>query len=168
MRALLNGLYLASGVFAALFLALIGVSILVQIGGRALGFVVDATEFSGFCLAASTFLGLANALRHGTHVRVGLLVQALGERARRIVELVVCLIAAGVVGWLCWCAALYTRQTYDFCDISPGLIAAPLWIPQTGMTLGLAIMAVALLDDAWQHLRGATASYIANDQGALE
>lgn len=168
MRTLLNALYLSSGVIAAAFLALIGVSILFQIGGRAMGLVVDATEFSGFCLAASTFLGLANSLRNGTHVRVGLLVQSLGEHVRRGVEFVACLISAIVVGWLCWCGALYTLQTYDFGDISPGLIAAPLWIPQTGMTIGLAIMTIALLDDACQHLRGATASYIANDQGALE
>ncbi|MFC0269596.1 TRAP transporter small permease [Kushneria aurantia] len=168
MRKSLDSLYLASGVLAAIFLALIAVSILFQIVGRSLGLVVDATEFSGFCLSASTFLGLAYSLRHGAHVRVGLLVDALSGSWRRLLESFVCAVSAGVVGWLCWCAALYTQQSYEYGDLSPGLIAAPLWIPQLGITLGLAIMTVALLDELYRLIRYGRANYIDNDSGSLE
>lgn len=168
MRRTLNALYLGSGILAAVFLALIAISILTQIVGRALGLVVDATEFSGFCLAASTFLGLAYALREGTHVRVGLVIEWLPAGWRRTLECLVCLFSAGSVGWLAWCAAAYTHQSYEFGDLSPGLLAAPLWIPQAGMALGLTIMTLALLDEGIRLLRHGRASYLDNAKGSLE
>lgn len=168
MRKVLDALYLTGGVLAALFLALIALSILAQIMVRFFGGVFDATEFSGFCLAASTFLGLAYALRGGAHVRVGLLVEALPAAWRRAFECLVCIVSAVTLGWLTWCAAGYTVQSYAFGDLSPGLIAAPLWIPQVGMTLGLALMTVALVDELWRLARHGHASYIDNDGGSLE
>ncbi|GHB11206.1 TRAP transporter small permease [Salinicola rhizosphaerae] len=168
MRRTLDALYLTSGVLAALFLMLIAVSILAQIAGRAMGGVIDATEFSGFCMAASTFLGLAYALRGGAHVRVGLLIEALPAHWRRRLESFVCAFSAGILGWLAWCAGTYTLQSYEFGDLSPGLIAAPLWIPQVGMTLGLIVMTIALVDEFWRLARHGHATYIDNDAGSLE
>ena len=74
LRRFLDGLYLGSGVLAAAFMALIGLSILAQVAGRMLGLTVDMTEVSGFFMAASTFLGLAYTFRHGGHIRISLLV----------------------------------------------------------------------------------------------
>lgn len=168
MRKRLDAIYLGSGVLAAVFLAMIAISILAQIVGRALGGVIDATEFSGFCLAASIFLGLAYSLRGGAHVRVGLLIEALPDAWRHALECFVCAISAITLGWLTFCAAIYTQQSYAFGDLSPGLIAAPLWIPQVGMTLGLGLMTVALVDELWRLARHGHATYLDNDTGSLE
>jgi len=70
MRTFLDRLYLISGYLAALFLLAIGATIVLQIIGRFFGVAIDSTELSGFCLAASSFLGLAYALKGGPHVPV--------------------------------------------------------------------------------------------------
>jgi uncharacterized membrane protein (DUF441 family) len=43
--------------------------------------------------------------------------------------------------------------------VSQGLTPIALWIPQTGMALGLVVMTIALLDDLVAILRGADTSY---------
>jgi TRAP-type C4-dicarboxylate transport system permease small subunit len=62
MRRFLDSVYAVSGGLSAFFLMMIGVSILGQIIGRRFNVAFDATEISGFCMAASTFLGLAYTL----------------------------------------------------------------------------------------------------------
>ena len=59
LRSILDRVYLYSGHVAAFFLLAIGACILAQIIWRTLGRTLDATEASGFCMAASTFFGLA-------------------------------------------------------------------------------------------------------------
>jgi hypothetical protein len=53
-----------------------------------------------------------------------------------------------------------TLTSYRIHDVSQGLVAVPLWIPQSGMALGLTIMAIALLDDLIAVLRHGTPSYL--------
>lgn len=147
MRIFLDGLYRLSGGLAASFLAAIGLSIVAQVVGRQLGYNVDATGFAGFCLAASTFLGLGYSMRHGAHVRVTLVIDSLPPKLKRILEGWVCLCSLIILSWLTWKAVIFTWQGYVFGEVSPGLIAIPLWIPQSGMVIGLAVMTVAVLDD---------------------
>ncbi|APX92961.1 hypothetical protein BWR19_08470 [Halomonas sp. 1513] len=162
MRAILNAIYRITGGLAAFFLAAIGASVIVQVVGRQLGYTVDATEFAGFCLAASTFLALAYSFRHGSHVRVTLLVDSLPPGAKRIIEIWVCICALAVLSWLSWNAIQYTWQAYKFGDVSPGLLSISLWIPQTGMVAGLVVMGVAVLDDLVNLLRNGKAEYFSN------
>lgn len=166
-RRLLEGLYFSSGVLAALFLALLAISIIAQIIGRLAGVAVDATEFSGFCMAASSFLGLGYTLRLGGHVRVGMLVETLSEPYRTRLEALVCAFSALLVGWLAWCALKLVLESWVFGDLSPGLLAMPFWIPQSAMALGLGILAVALCDELVSLLRGRSARYIDRGDGAL-
>ncbi len=44
-------------------------------------------------------------------------------------------------------------------DVSQGLVPVPLWIPQSGMALGVAILLIALLDDLVLVLSRKTPSY---------
>ena len=162
MRAILNAMYHITGGLAAFFLAAIGASVIVQVVGRQLGYTVDATEFAGFCLAASTFLALAYSFRHGSHVRVTLVVDSLPPGAKRIIEIWVCICALAVLSWLSWNAIHYTWQAYKFGDVSPGLLSISLWIPQTGMVAGLVVMGVAVLDDLVNLLRNGKAEYFSN------
>ncbi len=167
MRKFLDGLYLASGVLAATFMALIGLSILAQIAGRALNFTIDMTELSGFFMAASTFLGLAYTFRHGGHIRIGLLVTRMAGARRKALELWCCGFGALLAGYLALQAVLFVLDSYEFNDISPGLMAVPFWIPQSGMAAGLVILAIALLDSGWAILHDHVAGYEINDDAAL-
>lgn len=168
MRKALNGLYVLSGGLAAVFLLGIGVVIVLQILGRIFDFVVDSTEIAGFFLAASSFLGLAYTLRHGNHIRVNMLLAVSGPRKRWMLELWCCGCAALCVGYLAWHVVLFTMESYEFGDVSPGLAAIPFWIPQAGMALGLVIMTVALLDELVSIARGRDPVYSEPVDTALE
>lgn len=167
MRDLLNAIYRLSGGLAASFLAAIGVSVVIQVVARQMGYPLDATEFAGFCLAASTFLALGYSLRHGAHVRVSLVLEFLPAWLKRGVEAWVCLCSLVVLSWLTWQAAIFTWQGYLFNEVSPGLMAIPLWIPQSGMVLGLGIIALAALDDLIAILTGGQVSYASESSETL-
>jgi TRAP-type C4-dicarboxylate transport system permease small subunit len=143
----LSRLYDAAGYLAAAFLAGIGVSIIVQIVCRWFGVTFESTELAGFCLAAATFLGLAHTFRHGGHVRISLTLDRLPARAKRWLEVFNCLIAAAGICFLAWHVAVLAYQSFQFHDVSPGLLAIPFWIPQAGMSLGVLLLALALLDE---------------------
>ena len=166
IRTLLEGLYRLSGYLAGFFLLAIALTIVAQIVGRFVGVTVDSTELAGFCLAASTFLGLAFALRAGSHIRINLLIRHLGGRARTAVELWCTGVGAVASGYFAWQTIDMVRLSYRFGDISPGLIAAPFWIPQSGMALGLVVLTVAFVDEFVTVVRGGTPAYEEQDEAA--
>lgn len=154
MRPALDALYRVSGLLSAFFLMMIGITILCQIAGRFLNFAFDATEISGFCMAASTFLGLAYTLNSGAHIRVNLLVGKLGPRNRRRIEIWCCAIGGAAFAFFSLKAWQMAYESFLFGDTSPGLMAVPFWIPQIGMALGGTIMAVGLVDELVQVVGG--------------
>ncbi|GKW48732.1 TRAP transporter small permease [Halomonas sp. NCCP-2165] len=159
MRHTLDRLYSAAGFLAALFLVGIGVTIVIQLGCRMLGVTFEATELAGFCLAAATFLGLAHTFRAGGHVRITLTLDRLPRRARRVVEIVNCTLAIVAIAFLAWHVLTLTVQSHRFHDVSPGLLAIPFWIPQAGVTLGITLFAVALLEELIGMLLGRAPCY---------
>jgi len=167
MRQLLDGVYRFSGYAAAFFLLALLCAILAQVIGRKLGITVDTTELSGFFMAASTFLGLAYTLRDGSHIRIGLLLTRLTAVQRKVLELWCCIVSAALVGCLAVSAIRFAWQSWEFQDISPGLLAIAFWIPQSGMATGLAILTLALLDAAWQVAHGRDAGYERNEDAVL-
>jgi len=64
MRGALDLLYKGSGFLAGFFLVAVAVLSAAQIAARELGFAAYSyDDFAGFCLAASSFLGLAYTFR---------------------------------------------------------------------------------------------------------
>ncbi|MBE0612367.1 MAG: TRAP transporter small permease [Burkholderiales bacterium] len=166
MRKFLEMLYTASGVIAGVFLILIAVLSLAQIGGRVLGFdAYSFDDFAGFCMAASSFLGLAHTYRRNEHIRVSMLVDRLTGGKRRVLEVLCLSVSSFLVGYFAWYAGDMVLTSYQINDVSQGLVAVPLWIPQSGMALGLLIMAIAMLDDLVIVLARGTPSYIVAEQG---
>ena len=154
MRPALDALYRVSGLLSAFFLMMIGITILAQIAGRFLNFTFDATELSGFCMAASTFLGLAYTLNAGAHIRVNLLVGKFAPQNRRRIEIWCCAIGGAAFVFFSFKAWEMAWESFLFGDTSPGLMAVPFWIPQIGMALGATIMAIGLIDELAQTLGG--------------
>jgi TRAP-type C4-dicarboxylate transport system permease small subunit len=160
VRAALDTLYRGSGLLAGFFLVAIAVLSLMQIGGRLLGLAAHSyDEFAGYCMAASSFLGLAYTLRASEHIRMTLVLHHLRPRGRRLLE-IVCLAAALVLaGFFAGYAADMTWFSYSTGDVSQGLVPVPLWIPQSAMAAGLAVLVVALADDLAAALLGRAPSY---------
>jgi TRAP-type C4-dicarboxylate transport system permease small subunit len=168
IRGILDKFYEACGYLAAAFMVGIGLAILAQIIGRMRGVTLDATEAAGLCLAAATFFGLAHTFRRGGHVRINLIVDRLPKRWRRGVEIVNCLLGTVVVSFLAWHIGALALQSYQFNDVSPGLLAMPFWIPQTGVALGVTALAIAFIDELLWLIGGGEPRYEAPDEVELD
>lgn len=161
MRRFLDSLYLCAGIAGALTILVIFLLVSLQVTGRladallgmvgwrAMGFVVPSvTEICGFLLAAGTFLALPYTLVRGGHIRIGMVVDRLPTRARRLVEALVGLGAAVLAAYAAIAMGRLTYKSYAFNDVSYGVVPIPLALPQAAMTLGLVVLAVAVLDVA--------------------
>jgi TRAP-type C4-dicarboxylate transport system permease small subunit len=168
VRDFLDKLYHYCGYISAIFLVGIAVSIVAQIICRMRGITFDATEAAGLCLAASTFFGLAHTFRRGAHVRINLLIDRLPARARHAAEILNCLLGSVVVSFLGWNVSALALQSYQFNDISPGLLAIPFWIPQTGVAIGTIVLAIAFIDELIWLLGGGKPRYEAPDEIGLD
>lgn len=168
VRSRLDPLYDACGYVAATFLAGIALCIMAQIGQRLRGRAFDATEAAGFCLAASTFFGLAHTFRHGNHVRIDLITKRLPARLRHAAEIANCAIGAGVVAFLAVQLILFAKQSWEFHDVSPGLLAMPMWLPQAGAAAGVSVLAIALIDELIWLIGGGAPRSLPSDEIAID
>jgi len=164
MRRLLDTLYLTGGVLAGACLILMATLILAQVVTRWFGVIIPSTEdFSGFLLAAASFLALAYTLRSGGHIRVNMLITHFHGRVRVVIEAVILILALILVGYIAWSTSFLAYESYLFEEVSQGYIAVPLWIPQVPMGVGLVILTIALLDELVLLLRGERPHYLQND-----
>lgn len=166
MRQLLDGLYDCSGWLAAILLVAICGIVLAQVGlnlidqlthwlmGRSVGLVIPSyAEFAGFFLAAASFLALASTWRTGGHIRVTLAIERLRDPWRRYAELW-CIVAATVItGFFTYHTIALVSESWSYRDVSPGLVPVPLWLPQSAMAFGLAVLTIALIDELACHLQ---------------
>lgn len=161
MRRFLDRLYLWSGGLAASFVVLICVCMLGQSVLRELGVRTGAVNdvVAWFC-AAAAFLAMAHAFKHGDFVRVTLLLDHLGPRTRHVFEVVSLAIGSVAVGYLAWSACLFTYESWEYNDMAQGLLAIPLWIPQTSFALGAILLWVAVVDELIIVLRGGVPTFV--------
>ncbi len=146
VRRILDKLYFGSGIVAALFLIAILTIVVLQMLARWTGNVFPgATDYAGYCMAAASFFAFAHALNRGAHIRVSLLLQAVG-RHRRWLE-IWCFGIGTALGWYvayyAWKGAYWSWKLHD---VSQGQDATPIWIPQVSMVVGSIFFAIALTD----------------------
>lgn len=158
MRSLLDGLFEAAGYLAGLFMIGTLLTVLSSIFGRALPALElpGADAYAGYCMAASAFLAMASTLRRGEHIRVTLILDRVSPAARRVLDIFCHAFALVVSGALAWYSIGLVTQSYGFNDISTGLDATPLWIPQLGMAVGASVLALAFAVDFADLLSGRT------------
>jgi TRAP-type C4-dicarboxylate transport system permease small subunit len=181
MRKALDRLYIASGWTGALFIALICVLVFVQVllnlvdrlssllTGSAIGLSIPSySDFTGFFLAAASFFALAYTLREGGHIRVSLVIQNLAPGVRHFVEIWCVAAALAASGYFAWYMALLVGESFTYNDLSPGIVAVPIWLPQSAVLAGLAVLSIALLDDLVALLGGRKPSYDGKGENLLE
>ena len=158
MRLFLDRLFAAAGYIAGLFMIGTLLAILSSIFGRIIPAleIHGADAYAGYCMAASAFLAMAPTLRRGEHIRVTLLLNRLAPAARKVLDIVCHVIALAVSCALAWYSIHLVQQSLAFNDISTGLDATPLWIPQLGMAAGTVLFALAFAVDLLDLLAGRT------------
>lgn len=155
MRRFLDALYDGAAWLAALFMVALLIAVLLSITGREFNFHVKGTDaYAGYFMAAAGFLALAHTLKRGEHIRVTLLLQSLGPRARHALEVWSLGFASVLAALVAYYSLRLVWQSRQFNDISTGIDATPLWIPQLAMALGTLILTIAFIDELVLELRG--------------
>jgi len=180
MRYLLDTLYKSSCWLAAASIGAICLLVVSQVLlniadrlstlvlGSAIGLTIPSySDFTGFLLAAASFLSLAYALREGSHIRVVLVIGHLPQKLQKIVEVWCVAFAFSIAGYFSWFTAKLTLESYSYHDLSSGMVAVPIWIPQSFMLLGLVILSIALLDELVTVLCGRDPSYMEKGEKLL-
>ena len=99
IRRMLDGLYLASGIAAAFCLIAILFLIVMQMLARWTGEMFPgAPHYAGYAMAAASFLAFANALNHGAHIRVSIVLNAVSPFWNRIIN-TACFVVGTAVAW---------------------------------------------------------------------
>ena len=148
MRRFLDRLYYASGAFAALCIAAIFVVMLAQSFGREAGILIrGADDIVAWLCAASAFFALGHTFRHGELVRVGLWLDMLGARGRRMAELFSLGFTTIFVAYMLWAVSRFVYDSWQFKEVAQGLIRIPIWIPQLSFLLGVVIFFIAVVDE---------------------
>ena len=102
---------------------------LVQVVIRNLPFIPAlkwAEEFCRFAWIWSVFLSLPYTVKMGSMLRVTLLLDLAGAKARRVIDLAADLITAGTMAFLCAYSVPVIRKIYLSAELSPAM-AWPMW-----------------------------------------
>lgn len=142
----LDKIYTWTGYMAAFCMVMIFLVTMFQVIGRYVGYNPPGlTNYVGYLTGASTFLALAHTLNRGGHVRVSLFLAMMG-RYRQYAKWIGMAFSAVIGFWFSYYCWLTVFDSYRFGDLSDGLDATPLWIPQVSMAVGASLLAVAVTD----------------------
>jgi TRAP-type C4-dicarboxylate transport system permease small subunit len=176
MRRCLDALFNAALWLSALCLAAIALMVGAQLAGRLIdgalklfglpvaGIVIlSLAEIAGYLLAAASFLALAGTLKSGAHIRVTMLLAALPEWLRHKVELWAFGASAIFAGYITWQLALFAFVSWQFHEVSHGVIRVPLAWPQAAMAAGALVFTIALIDEFFIVLKRGHPSFRATE-----
>lgn len=161
IRQGLDALYRAAAALAALSLLGIFLVMIGQVALRAVGLPFPgADDISAYLCVATAFFALALTFRRGEMIRVGLVLDRLPTRARRIAEIVALALAAVGTAYALWWTADDVIFSYEIDDLAQGTLPVPLWIPKLAMPLGAALLLIAILDELATVVRGRLPNYV--------
>lgn len=150
IRRGLDAAYQWAAYLAGACMVMILLLTLTQIVTRYLGFSVrGVSDYGGYFMAAASFLAFAHTLNRGAHVRIEMVLSVLG-RFRWFAETVSLGAASLIAVWFAYYSCDMVYWTYQFGDMSTGLDATPLWIPQLSMAVGAVLFAIAIADQFLQ------------------
>jgi TRAP-type C4-dicarboxylate transport system permease small subunit len=165
----LDRLFTWSGYLAGVFLFAIAVLVTAQIIARLMGKQIpSADEFAGYSLAASSFWGLAYSFRSGSHIRVTLLSARLSSQWQRVLLLAVLLFSVTMVGIWAYNSIGLVWESYEFKEMSTGILKYPIWIPQLSMGIGVSLFCLAILEDLVNVLRGKEPNFEKNKEQMVD
>jgi TRAP-type C4-dicarboxylate transport system permease small subunit len=110
--------------------------------------------YAGYSIAAALFLALPSTLQGGEHIRVTLVLHRLGPQGRSTLEWVSLLAGLALSSYVAYYACRLSWVSWTTHDISQGLDATPLWIPQSLMALGCLGFVLAFVDATLSRVRG--------------
>lgn len=102
-------------------------------------------ELSGYLVVGIVMFGAAETLRRGEHISVDLITTRLGPTGSRLAavwgQVAVILLVAAILA----SAVTAVRFSYDFGIYSDGYLAVAMWIPQSALLIGCALIIATAL-----------------------
>ena len=133
----LHRVYKFSGILAAIFLILVAVFILIGISSRIFDFYIRGlAEYSGYCMAASSFFALAYTFYNNGHIRITLFLEKLKNKKRRFLEIWCLSVASFFSGFMAYYFIKMVIISIKFEERSEGADEILIWIPQTSLAIG--------------------------------
>lgn len=139
-------LYRVSGYTAAMCLIAIGLLVAANIVSRMLSmYIPGLTEYSGYAMAASSFLALAYTFENKGHIRVELIISRLSTARRWYAEFWCLSVAVITTIYLAVYITKLVYLSWKFEEYSEGADAILLWKPQALAMVGSIILAICVL-----------------------
>lgn len=136
------GAVLAAIIFVGMALLVVTEVVLRNTVGRS---TLIVTEYSGYALAAMTYLSLAFTFREGAHIRITFLHDRLPRVLRRPFEVLLVALASYVT-WVAIRAVWVMVQTsFERGTIAYTVARTPLYLPQALILVGLGLLLLQLV-----------------------
>ncbi len=147
LRRALDGLYKLGAYISCICLAAMLIVITAQMVARWTHVMFPGgAEYAGYLMAAASFFSFAYALNQGSHIRVGLVLNLLGEN-RKYMEYVCIAVGTLLTVLLARYSIKMVMTSHRFGDVSQGQDMMPLWIVQTPMAVGAVLLALCFIDN---------------------
>ena len=141
----LKNIYRFSGYIAAFFLILVATFILIGIASRIFGFYIRGlAEYSGYCMASSSFFALAYTFVEGGHIRITLFLEKISGVKKKLLEIWCLIIASFYSGYVAFYFIKMLKISYEFQERSEGADEILIWIPQTSVAIGSLIFFICV------------------------
>jgi len=145
LNNILKSIYNYSGYIAAGFLVLVAIFILTGIISRIFGFYIRGlAEYSGYCMAASSFFALAYTFYDKAHIRITLFLEKLEDKKRKFTELWCLSVASFFSGFMAFYFIKMIIVSIKFEERSEGADEIFIWIPQTSLAIGSSIFFICV------------------------
>lgn len=125
-------------------------------------------EYSGYLMAALTFLALGYTLRHKGHIRMTFLHHVLKARSRLVLEMICLAVGFAFLLLLTWVTARFFLDTLASGTQSMQISETPLAIPQFFLPVGAFIMMVQFASEFMRTLAAFRAGEVLEEEESSE
>lgn len=101
-------------------------------------------EYSEVILVAIVFLSLAWTQKIDQHVSIDLVTRALSRRGERVVRVIGCLVALGVLAWMAFAGIEAAVESWTTGEYRIGLSEVPVWPARFAAAIGLCALVLQL------------------------
>ena len=124
------------------------------------GMIRGADDITAWICAGAALLPLAATFKRGELVRMGIFIDRFDDRTARWIELVALTMCAAFSVYMTYALGNMVYESYVFNDRGQGLLPLPLWIPQTPVAVGSAVLTIALVDEFLRVAAGLVPTYV--------
>ncbi len=156
----LSGLMICAGV------CLVAIEIIMRTFFSSTLYITE--EYSGYLMAALTFLALGYTLRHKGHIRMTFLHHILKGRARIVLDMVCFAAGFAFLLLLCWVTSLFFFDSFVSGTKSMQISETPLAIPQFFLPLGALIMTIQFAAGFFRALEAWRKGETAEEEESIE